>query len=143
MNAFLSQTDLGKLFGATSHEVGKWLVACGLRTRDKKPSQQAFDEGFVKTAGTGRGVVGSYFYVWNEQKTVAALRSAGHRLKPHFDPTLDGRLRGPFEAKKSSANGYELADCTGHVAIWVMGEKNAERVTAVLNLAFKHGQFGR
>lgn len=143
MNEYVSQTELGKLFGATSHEVGKWLVACGLRNDRKRPSQRAFDEGFVRTTGTGRGVVGSYYYVWSRAKTIAALQAAGHRLKPHFDPTLDGRLRGPFEAKKSSENGFELVDVNGHATIFVMGEKNAERVMAVLNLAFKHGQFGR
>jgi hypothetical protein len=138
---YLSQTEIGKLFGATSHEVGKWLFDIGLRNEWKKPSKRAFDEGFVRTTGTGRGLVGSYYYVWHKARTVAALQSAGHRLRPHFDPQMDGRLQGPFEARKSSAHGFELTDANGHVAIWVMGQKNADRVTAVLNLAFKHGIF--
>lgn len=142
MNEYLSQTELGKLFGATSHEIGKWLVNCGLRTDRNKPSQRAFDEGFVMTTGTGRGLVGSYYYVWNKSKTVAALQSAGHRLRPHFDPSIDGRLLGPFEANRSSANGFELVDASGHAAIFVMGEKNALVVVELLNLATKHGRFG-
>lgn len=141
MSDYLSQTDLGKLFNATSHEIGKWLVECGLRNQFKKPTKRAFDEGFVTTTGTNRGNPGGYFYVWSREKTVAALQSAGHRLKPHFDPAIDGRLRGPFEARKSSANGFELVDVNGHIAIWVMGEKNAQVVVELMNLATKHGRF--
>lgn len=141
MSDYLSQTELGKLFGATSHEVGKWLLDIGLRNEWMKPSKRAFDEGFISSTGTNRGSVGGYFYVWEKEKTVAALQAAGHRLKPHFDPAIDGRLRGPFEAKQISANGFELSDAEGHVAIIVMGTKNTDRVTAVLNLAFKHGVF--
>lgn len=143
MSDHLSQTDLGKLFGVSSHVIGKWLGDCGLRNEFKKPSKRAFEEGFVNTAGTGREVVGSYFYVWHKAKTVAALKAAGHRIKPHFDPHTDGRLKGPFEARRNSANGFELADAEGNVAIWVMGQQNADRVTAMLNLAFKHSHFGK
>jgi hypothetical protein len=138
---YLSQTELGKLFGATSHEIGKWLLDIGLRNEWKKPSKRAFDEGFVSTAGTNRGGTGGYFYVWSREKTVAALQSAGHRLKLHFDPNLDGRLKGPFEARRSSTHGYELADFNGHIAYWAMGKENAETLIELLNLAHKHGRF--
>ena len=140
MSDYLSQTELGKLFGASSHDIGKWLVECGLRTDRKKPSKRAFDEGFVSTAGTNRGGQGGYFYVWSKEKTVAALQSAGHRLRPHFDPQLDGRLQGPFEATKVSPNGFEVADANGHVAYWAMGKRNADALVELLNLATKHGR---
>jgi len=51
----LNQTELGKLFGVSSHVLGDWLVDIGLRTSDKKPSAGAFSEGFVEQADNGRG----------------------------------------------------------------------------------------
>ena len=50
MSEFLSQTDLGKLFGVSSHVIGKWLLDCGLRTENKKPSRKAFEGGYVEKA---------------------------------------------------------------------------------------------
>ena len=61
MNAFLSLTELGKLFGVTSHKVGKWLVECGLRNERNKPTKRAFDEGIVTTTSTNRGSQGGYY----------------------------------------------------------------------------------
>ena len=77
---WVNLTQLGRLFGVTSHKTGKWLVACGLRTNEKKPSRKAFEEGFVITADTNRG--SGYYYVWHKQKTVAALKDAGHKQVP-------------------------------------------------------------
>ncbi|WP_166820096.1 hypothetical protein [Thalassoroseus pseudoceratinae] len=70
-------TTLGRMFGTTSHVTGKWLVECGLRTEDKKPSKKAFDENFVTTTNTGRG--SGYYYVWDKDKTASALEAAGHK----------------------------------------------------------------
>ena len=55
MTDFTTMTELGKLFDESSHTIGKWLTVIGLRTSEMKPSQRAFDEGFVKQAPTGRG----------------------------------------------------------------------------------------
>jgi hypothetical protein len=47
----LTQTQLGSLFGASSHEVGKWLVEVGLRDKKtKKPTDAAHRGGFCETA---------------------------------------------------------------------------------------------
>jgi len=139
MRDFVSQTELGRLFGVTSHVIGKWLIDCSLRTPEKKPSRKAFAEGFVEQAPSGRN--NGYFYVWNQKKTVAALQSAGHRLRGQYEPIFEQRLQGPFEARKSSSNGYELIDGNGEVGIWVVGQSNADRLVRLLNLAFKHGAF--
>ena len=139
MREFVTQTELGRLFGATSHVIGKWLVECGLRTETRKPSRTAFKGGFVEQAPSGRN--GGYFYVWHQEKAIAALRSAGHRLKRQYEPPTDSRLRGPFEARKSSRNGYEIVGGDGDVGMWGTGQTNAESVVLLLNLAYQHGKF--
>ena len=58
----LNQTQLGKMFGGTSHDAGQWLKDNGLRTEDGKPSYTAFQEGYVEKADNGRG---GYYWVWN------------------------------------------------------------------------------
>jgi hypothetical protein len=37
-DGYLSQTELGRACGASSHQVGRWLVGLGLRTADKSPA---------------------------------------------------------------------------------------------------------
>ena len=81
MNEFLSMRELGKELEkklgrkVTSHNIGKMLKEVGLRTDDGKPSQRAFDDGFVSKEPTG--VNDGYFYVWHVEKTLAVLREAG------------------------------------------------------------------
>ena len=132
---YMTQTELGVVFGATSHEIGKWLTDIDLR-HDKQPSQRAFAEGFVAQAPLDNG--GS-FYKWDADKTIKALENAGHRRKT---PVSSEKIAGPFTAEKSSMNGYEILNGNGTVAIWVTGQWNAETVTALLNLAYKHGKLG-
>jgi len=72
---FLSQTELGRLHNVSSHKVGKWLMACGLRTSEKKPSPKAFQEGFVDTRPSTQPL--TYYYVWNAEKTIQVLKEAG------------------------------------------------------------------
>ncbi len=43
--ALLNQGELGELFDATSHEVGRWLIKCGLRCEfTKQPTKKAIEE---------------------------------------------------------------------------------------------------
>lgn len=158
MNEFLTQTDLGRLFGVSSHVIGRWLVETGLRTREKRPSRKAFDGGFVKQAPTGRG--SGYFYVWHRQKVTHVLEAAGHRpasdsgmakqraesaihrSQGQLQPSPDARLVGPFEARRSSENGFEVVSGDGTVSLWGYGQHKVEKVVALLNLAYRHGLFG-
>lgn len=64
MDEFSTLTELGKLFGVSSHSIGRWLIECGLRTPGKKPSRKAFEDGLVRQAPTGRGA--GYFWVWQK-----------------------------------------------------------------------------
>ncbi len=76
MNEFLSLTEIGKLYHgakrptASSHEIGSWFENLGLR-ENGRPTAKAFNEGFVDTRPS-RGS-GTYFYVWNKQKTTELL----------------------------------------------------------------------
>ena len=72
----LSQRQLGKIFGVSSHVIGRWLKAIGLRNPNGKPSYKAFQEEFVDQAPNGKG---GYYYVWNAERTIAALEEAGHQ----------------------------------------------------------------
>jgi len=74
---FMSMTEIGRSFGVSSHKVGKWLVDLSLRTTDKKPSQKAFNEGFVQRRESTN--FATYFYVWHAENTMQALDTAGHK----------------------------------------------------------------
>jgi hypothetical protein len=73
-----SMRELGIRYNVTSHKMGKWLTALGLRTAGR-PSSKAFELGLVKTASTGRGDEDGYFYVWSVLKTMKVLDAAGYQ----------------------------------------------------------------
>jgi len=75
MSEFMSQTELGQLYNVSSHKIGKWLMACGLRTSEKKPSAKAFSEHFVEQRMSR--TIDTYFWVWHAEKTVRVLNEAG------------------------------------------------------------------
>jgi len=137
MNEFTTMTDLGKLFDESSHKLGKWLMAIGLRTPDNTPSQKAYDGGFVKQAPTGRGT--GYFYLWHRDRTIQALESAGHF---RVDQESAKGLIGPFEAVRSSTNGYVVNGDDGASGVWVYGEDNAATLVSLMNVAHDNGWFG-
>lgn len=72
---YVNLTDLGKLFGMTSHGIGKVLKKIGLRDSNGKPSSKAFHQGYCDQAPTNRG--SGYYYVWHREKTIQALEEAG------------------------------------------------------------------
>lgn len=74
---FFSMTELGTLYGVSSHKVGKWLVDLGLRDANKKPSRLAFEHGLVAQRDSTQP--GTYYWVWHGAKTMAVLDRAGHK----------------------------------------------------------------
>ena len=42
---YRSHTEIGKEYGVSSHQVGKWLKDMGLRTKDGKPVPRHFQVG--------------------------------------------------------------------------------------------------
>jgi hypothetical protein len=133
---YLSQTEIGGLFGVTCKVIGDWLIEVGLRTEDRKPSRKAFEGGFVSQSALDSG---GYYYKWDGEKTIKALEEGGRRRKT---PVSSGRIEGPFTARRSSENGYEILSGDGSVSVWIVGEWNANIVTRILNLAYQHGKFG-
>ena len=71
MGEYLSLTELGRLYGVSSHLIGKWLKGLGLRTMSGQPSGQAFAAGFVSSRPSRQP--GTYFYVWHSRKTTDVL----------------------------------------------------------------------
>lgn len=139
---FMTQTQIGELFGVSSHQIGKWLVEIGLRTVAKHPSSDAFDGGFITQAPSRND---GYNWAWHSVKTVAALETAGHRRIPN-PPTFlvePPKLNGPFGKRSNNSNGYDIVNGNGSVAVVVMGERNAEFVVKVLNLADEKGTVDR
>jgi hypothetical protein len=64
---YLSQTELGKLYGVSSHVVGRWLKGLGLRDAGGNPTDRAKAEGFAKREPSTKP--GTYFYAWHREKT--------------------------------------------------------------------------
>lgn len=129
----LNLTALGKLYGVSCRVVGQWLWEIGLRTGDGRPSQRAFDDGYVSQARLPQG---GYYWVWDGPKTIQALEQAGHEMPKK----TTARINGPFTMIESAPDTYEIRSGDGTTAIWVMGENNAEFLTRLLNLAYENGR---
>jgi hypothetical protein len=139
---FMTMSQIGELFGVSSHQVGKWLVEIGLRTDRKAPSQLAFGGDFVTQAPSRND---GYNWVWHSARTVAALEKAGHR-RIYNPPTYlvhPAKLKGPFGKRGNTENGYDIVNGDGSVAIVVSGEENADFMVKVLTLADRHGVIAR
>ena len=67
----LSLTELGRLYGVSSHVVGRWLKGLGLRTQDGRPSPEAHAQGYVAQRPSRQP--GTYFWIWHAAKTTAIL----------------------------------------------------------------------
>ena len=137
---FLTQTQLGRLFGVSSHKIGHWLIEAGLRTEDKRPSDRAHHDGFCTTAPSGST---GYHWVWNSQKTVKALQDAGHTVVSDAPAELvePSILNGPFSV--SSSRTKEILNADGSVAVSVMNEQSADIVLKLLNTSHRHGVIER
>jgi len=73
---YWTMREIGALFGITSHKVGKTLKELGYRTPDGRPSQRAFDEGYVQQRwGFERQEI--YNWAWHKDKVTALLEQAG------------------------------------------------------------------
>lgn len=57
-----------------------------------------------------------------------------------LDRLSGNRLVGPFFARRSSLDGFEIVDANGIVAIWVYGEDIAATVVRLLNFAYEHDE---
>ena len=138
---FNTQTQLGSLFGVSSHVIGRWLVAIGLRTSKERPTAAAHQGGYCETAPShGNG----YHWAWHAEKTVAALEAAGHRrVSPQpVDLVEPPPLLGPFEIRACEQGKTEVVGADRNVSVIVCGERNAKIVLGLLHLAHRYGKFG-
>ena len=123
---YLSQTELGILFGVSSHKIGRWLTALGLRYNGT-PSEQAHHDGYVSTRPhRNKG----YYWRWHGLKTVAALERAGH-VQIGFPPIPS--LHGPFTTRQETATEYVILNGDGSYCVSVMGLRNAEIMAKALS----------
>lgn len=75
MSEYGSQTELGKIFGVSSHTMGVWLRDAGLRGPDGKPTTTG--HGYADTRPSTNP--GTYFWVWHKERTLRLLESLGHK----------------------------------------------------------------
>lgn len=101
---FVSMKQLGQLFGATSHQIGRWLVEAGLRTKGLQPSQRAIEGGFIDMVTLDDG---TQFASWHREKIIEALEKAGHC---RVDCTPTEQVVGPFSVRISEAGVVEILD---------------------------------
>ncbi len=67
--------EIGRLFGVSSHVIGRKLKELGSRTREGKPSRAAFDGGFCDEPWPS--VMSGYCWAWERTKTIAAPEESG------------------------------------------------------------------
>lgn len=137
----LTQTQLGLLFGASSHAVGRWLVVAGLRDgKTKKPTTQAHRGGFCETAPSGPA---GYHWVWDAEKTVAALLAAGHPLAESVPDDLvePPALTGPFMV--GTPDETTVRNDSGQVVVRATSGPNARLLAKLLNAAHRSGTLDR
>ena|SRR5579872_525796 len=139
---FMTQTQIGKLFGVSSHKIGDWLRGLGLRDEDGKPTEEAHRGQFCKTAPSGQN---GYHWVWDSEKTVAALRDAGHLLVPNPPQYIvqPGILNGPFSVRKSATGDFSVENQDGSTSVWANSRMTADVLVKILNLTHKHGVIDR
>lgn len=90
MNEYLSLTEIGRMYGVSSHVAGRWLKGLGLRTESGQPSAQAFNGRYVSQRPSR--YPGTYYYVWHAEKTTAILDGMCY---PRAVQNLTGRSNQP------------------------------------------------
>ncbi len=69
---------------------------------------------------------------WYRDRTIHALEAAGHL---RVDQEKSNRLIGPFEARRSGINGFEIVSSDGTTGVWVIGEENANELVKLMTQA--------
>lgn len=77
---FLTQTQMGQLFGVSGRKVGHWLQELGLRSA-RRPTPAAVEGGLVQVVDDGD----MRFYGWHKS-LVEVFEAAGHR-RQGLEPT--------------------------------------------------------
>ncbi len=137
----LTQSQLGELFGVSSHKIGEWLVQCGLRNeKAKKPTPDAHKGGFCDTAPSGQ--VG-YCWAWDAERTAQRLVDAGHSLvaEPPSHLIEPPEMVGPF--KTQPTDNKNVVNAEGQFVLRAGVEPHAAVLVRLLNAAHRHGTLAR
>lgn len=135
---YMNMADLGRLFGVSGQQVGKWLKELGLRRNNGTPSTAAYDQ---KLLSYDYERWGTYTTLWHTEKVVCILREAGHEpvVDPPTDLVVPPPLIGPFSLREVDGDQWQLVGSDGEVAMFVTGETNARIVERVMNIAYQAG----
>ena len=134
----MTLTQLGQLFGVSSHNVGKWLKSLGLRDEEGLPTKKAHDGRYCKQTLAGdKGTL----WVWESEKTVAALKEAGQPmlLNPSTSLVSPAILNGPFSVRTTATSICVIENEDGSDCIRVNNSMTADVVLRILNAAHKCG----
>ncbi len=139
---YISLRQLGQLFGDTSHTVGKWLKALGLRDAEGLPTRNAHEGRFCKMKSAGDKCT---LWVWHSEKTVAVLKKNGHPmlLDPPRDLVSPAILNGPFTVRTTANSICVIENGDGSDCIRVNNSMTADVVAKILNMAHEKGVIDR
>ncbi len=133
---WLSLWELGQVFGVGVRVVGRWLEARNLVDRRNSPTSEAISSLCCDLKPDWQGI---HRWHWN-RKLIEELERDGH-IRPDR-PVLKQRLdlHGPFVARLTQEDAYEMVGGDGRALVRVTGQENAAFVLKLLNMAHKCGQ---
>ncbi|OYW20583.1 MAG: hypothetical protein B7Z55_07080 [Planctomycetales bacterium 12-60-4] len=139
---YMNMVDLGRLFGVSSHQIGKWLKELGLRRDNGTPSTAAYDQKLVSFSYERWG---TYNAVWNAEKVVRILEDAGHQpvVNPPSNLVEPPTLIGPFSLRGLDGDRWQVIGSDGEAALVVTIEANARAVQRVMNIAHRAGMLDK
>lgn len=76
--------DIGRLFGRTSHDVGRFLKHHEYRMSNGKPTKKSFDGGLIREHFSN----GYYSWDWHLERTAALLETFGWTRKHSSLPRI-------------------------------------------------------
>ena len=135
---FMNQTDLGRLFGVTSHVIGRRLTKAGLK--GTIPTPQAIRDGYAVSCPIDETRAGWY---WVPDKVVPVLLAAGHELVSDLpqDLVVIPDLHGPFEISQSDPR--VILNANGTMAFRAASARNARAIYGFLVTAERVGALAR
>jgi hypothetical protein len=131
---YMTLTQLGEIFGVSSHKVGDWLVEIDFRTENKRPSKMAFEKDVVKE-GPSRGQ--GYNWVWHAEKTITALEVAGHkRVFPAPRDLVDpSPMVAPFAIRTTDEGNFLIENGDGEPILLGQNEESCKLLVRILEVA--------
>lgn len=123
---FITQKQLGEVFGVENFEMGRMLKHIGFRDQYMQMNPELIKQGIIREEN---GITG-----WHREKTIAALEKAGFKrpIDRNSLPT------GPFTIE-TEGGGKCLMDSAGKVCMRIYGGEFGEKIAEIMRLAFEKG----